>query len=347
MPAGTLPREGKRMNSTRFIIRTGTVVVCLLVLVIWTATGWCEPHTVLELKFGSGPREVGAEHPGEALQGFVGPAAFTTDREGNVYVLDTPQFQVKVFEPGGTLTRIIEYPSQTREGKPVVCLDILVSPTGNLYLANASEGIIWEISPGSANTPRSTNTPWSTITRTLGRQENGTGLFGLPTRIELDASGNFHVYDRSTLRITRLLPSGAVDRQIPQDCHPCITSDGSHILLTEKSGVTKFNLQVLEPDCETVKYLAIIVLEDEVRDIYPIGTDSENNVYLMTVFGEAWKQAVSRTVLVIDSVGNITRKISIPEFTGVSMNRYFTVTHDGKILKAETDEENFRIVEYR
>jgi len=308
-----------------------TALLCLL----GTVAG-AETVEHLALKFGSGPREVGASSPDEAVEDFMGPTAFTVDKKGNIYVLDAPHFCVKIFAEDGELIRVVTYPSATPDERPVLGIDLAVNDSGELFVANATEGLVWKFNAKGE------------IKDVLGLKADGSSYFDLAHKLAEDSKGNVFVGEGMSMKVLKLGPSGKKETMLPATVYPpVLMPDDSLVMVKEGMGRSLIDLKLLAPNLKNVKRYARVKMEKPHMNAYAVGTDKKGHLYLFVVVGEAWDHYDAAYVLELDKKGKTVRKVQLPESPGMGMNRYLGIGYEGQILKVETDEENFKIVEYK
>ncbi len=298
-----------------------------------------ETREVLTLYFGSGPREVGLFPPGAGTGGYVGPTSFVVDIENNYLILDAAHCSVKVFTPEGTLKQIIEYPPFAADGTPVLCVDLAVSLKGDIYLANQTENVIWKFSPDG------------TLSGTIGKKADGLSYFGFIIKVDVDSQGNVYGVDRKSLKVLKFSPDGKKDRALPFRSCSVTYPDGGLVILDISEKTNSLAVKRLTSDFSEVDHVATLKPPKSILDAYPIGIDFQQNLYLFTslgeMHGELWKKVEVLYILAVGPDGKLKKKIEVPEFPAFPLNRHFAVTGDGRVLKVATDEERFRIIEYR
>ena len=317
------------------ILVMGLILMCLA----FNSAGAIEKSEVLILHFGSGARELGLFPPGEKTGGYMGPTSFAMDALNNIYVLDAAHYSVKVFSLDGILKQVIEYPPFTADGTPVLCVDLAVSPEGGIFVANQTENIIWKFSPAGK------------LTSTFGLKDDGSSYFDFLIKVDIDARGAIYAADRKAMKVFRLKPDGQKDKALPFNSCSVTYPDGSLVMLDAREETKTLAVKRLSPDISDIKHVGKLTLPKTVLDTYPIGVDAENNLYVFVslgvMYGAGWKKAEAMYVLIVNTGGKLVKKIRVPEFSVFPLNRFFAVTGDGRLLRVETDEERFMIVEYR
>ena len=312
------------------------ILVLTVALILLTTMVKAETVEHLALKFGSGPKEVGASSPDEAVEDFMGPTAFTVDKSGNIYVLDAPHFCVKVFAPGGKLLKVISYPSTTPDDRPVLGIDLALGAKGELYVANATEGLVWKFNDKGK------------VADLFGLKKDGSSYFDLLHKLAVDSKGAVYGAEGMSMKVTRFKPDGTKETMLPSSIYPpVVMPDNSLVMVKGGMARTLIDIKLLGPDLKTVKRFAKVTMEKPHMNAYTVGTDGKGHLYLFVVVGEAWDHYDAAYVLEIDRKGKTVRKVQLPESPGMGMNRYLAVSSDGKILKVESDEENFKILEYK
>ncbi|NLI78031.1 MAG: hypothetical protein GX442_16560 [Candidatus Riflebacteria bacterium] len=316
--------------------RHSWLVMLALVLLALPPAVAAETLDVLSLAFVDGPQGVGAPTPDKAIDDFTGPTAFTVDPDGNIYLLDAPRFCVKVFSPDGRPVRTVDYPAATVAGKPVLGIDLAVDARGDLFVANATEGLIWKFD-GQGK-----------LVAILGRQENGASLFELLHRLAVDSQGGLLAGEGMTTKVIRLSPDGRKTAVLPEPFYPPVVGPGDELVMV-KTGASpnRADVKLCSADQKTVRHLATIEMEKPLLNAAPVGYDARGHLYLFVVVGEFGDNYEAAYVLELDGEGKTCRRVQLPESPGIGMNRYLGVTPDGRILKADADDKTFRIVEYR
>jgi len=98
------------MRRQMLILRGLAVAVAVIMALAATALAKMEQYeskVILSLPWGSGPNEIGYAKEGpEDQEGLrYGPTAIDVDQDGNIYILDTVNQRVKVFDQNGELLR--------------------------------------------------------------------------------------------------------------------------------------------------------------------------------------------------------------------------------------------------
>lgn len=143
--------------------------------------------------------------------GFNTPTSVATDSNGNVYVADASNNQIRKITPDGTVSTFAgSGGSGSQNGKGAAAsfnypVGLTVDSSGNVYVCDASNSMIRKI------------TPDGTVSTLAGSIKlgyaDGTGSaaeFDYPTGIAVDSSGNLYVTDTDNYRIRKITPSGAV-----------------------------------------------------------------------------------------------------------------------------------------
>ena len=123
---------------------------------------------------------------------FVMPHGLTIDRHDNVWLTDVALHQVFKFAPDGTLLLVlgearVPGADRTHFNKPT---DVAVLPDGSFY-----------VSDGYGNTRVVKFSAAGEFEFEWGRPGTGPGEFDLPHAVDVDASGNVYVADRSNARV--------------------------------------------------------------------------------------------------------------------------------------------------
>ncbi len=312
------------------------LALILLPLVLLPLAAAAETVDVVSLTFAEGPQGVGAATPDRAIDDFTGPTAFTVGPDGRIYLLDAPRFCVKVFAPDGRPVRTIDYPAATAAGKPVLGIDLAVGARGDLFVANATEGLIWKFDPQGK------------LVATLGRQESGASLFELLHRLAVDSQGGLLAGEGMTTKVIRLSPDGRKTAVLPESFYPPVVGPGDELVMVRAGAApNRSEVKLCAGDQKTVRHLATIEMDKPLLNAAPVGYDARGHLYLFMVVGAFGDNYEAAYVLELDREGKTLRRVQLPESPGIGMNRYLGVTPDGRILKADADEKTFRIVEYR
>jgi sugar lactone lactonase YvrE len=151
---------------------------------------------------------------------FSGPSGVAGDASGDLFIADTGDNTIREMSPAGIFTTIagavgvagsVDGPGSTaRFNSP---FGIAVDASGNVYVGDSGNSTIRELKPSVANGV----TTWtvSTLAGTAGQMgsSDGTGgaaLFGTPTGVALDSSGNLYVADSHFSNIRKIAPGGVV-----------------------------------------------------------------------------------------------------------------------------------------
>jgi len=144
---------------------------------------------------------------------FYNPYGVAVDNVGNVYVGDTYNGTIRKITAGGVVTTLAGSARQfgstngtgsaARFGEP---RGIAVDGSGNVYVADTTNQLIREVTPGGVVT---------TLAGTAGVSGSTDGTrsaarFYEPTDVAVDGSGNVYVADFDNQAIRKLTPSGVV-----------------------------------------------------------------------------------------------------------------------------------------
>jgi len=145
---------------------------------------------------------------------FYSPAAVAVDVSGNVYVVDTGNYTIRMITPAGVVTTIAGTAGTSgcvagtgaaaRFGQSE---GIAVDNLGNLYVADPGCQSIWKIAPGAVVTRLAGSTG------ALSGSTDGTGTtarFYNPQGIAVDSLGNLYVADSSNFTIRKITSAGVV-----------------------------------------------------------------------------------------------------------------------------------------
>ncbi len=142
---------------------------------------------------------------------FNFPAGIAIDSKGNLYVADTGNDLIRMISSSGTVTTLAG-------GGPIGAVNgtgtaasfnspvgVAIDASGNIYVADAGNNLIREISPaGLVSTLAGSGT---------ASFANGTGTsasFNFPNGVAVDASGNVYVADLENRLIRKITPAGVV-----------------------------------------------------------------------------------------------------------------------------------------
>jgi sugar lactone lactonase YvrE len=162
------------------------------------------------------PGQMGSNNGAGSAARFAFPASVAVDSAGNVYVADGENDEIRAITPAGVVSTLAGSPGQAGSSNgtgsaarfnfrsPVD--GVAVDSTGNVYVADAGNDEIREITPagvvstlaGSADQPGSSN---------------GTGTaaeFADPTGVAVDSAGNVYVADTANQEIRKISPTGVV-----------------------------------------------------------------------------------------------------------------------------------------
>ena len=129
--------------------------------------------------------------PGKGQGEFVAPNAITADADGNIYVVDTGNQRVQVFDSKGKFTKFI---NGSTNGTGV---SSFVNPRG---IGIDDRGIIYVVS-NLTHTVFGFNEKGEKMFQ-FGGQGEENGKFSLPNGLNIDANGNVYVTDTLNTRVS-------------------------------------------------------------------------------------------------------------------------------------------------
>jgi sugar lactone lactonase YvrE len=146
----------------------------------------------------------------DSLPSFYSPAAIAVDAAGNVYVADYGNDMIRKITPGGKVSTLAGSGIQgsVNGTGEAASFDrpsgLAVDASGNVYVADAGNSLIREVSPSGVVTTIAGGDTTGAV--------NGPGAsatFNYPTGVALDASGNLYVADAGN-NLIRLISNGTV-----------------------------------------------------------------------------------------------------------------------------------------
>jgi sugar lactone lactonase YvrE len=142
---------------------------------------------------------------------FHTPTGVAVDGSGNVYVADTTNCSIRKVTPDGVVSTLAGGSSGSSDGAGSAAKfknpqGVAVDGSGNLYVADTGNYTIRLVTPSGVV---------STLAGVAGTQgfSDGTGsaaIFGGPSSVALDASGNVYVADTLFSTIRKVTPGGVV-----------------------------------------------------------------------------------------------------------------------------------------
>lgn len=295
-----------------------------------------ETVDVISLNIGEGPNDVGASDPDKAVSDFTVPTAFAVSPDGSVYLLDAPKFCVKAFSPDGTFLRSVPYPAKTDDGTPILGIDLAVGADGALFVANATQGLIWKFDTAGK------------LLATFGNSANKAGLVELLHQVAVDSKGNLFAGDGMNSNVLQLASDGRKIGMLPGAFFPPVVApDGGLVMVKTITNSKRAYVSLCPADQSEIRQFATLVMDKPILNAAAVGFDARGHLYMFAVYGESDDNSEGAWVAEFDEEGRTVRRVAVPESPGVGMNRYLGVTPDGRILMSASDGKSFRIVEYR
>ena len=170
------------------------------------------PSGVVTTLAGSAGQQGSSNGSGSAAR-FDLPFGVAVDSEGNVYVADAYNDEIRKISPSGVVTTLAGSPGQQGSGNGTGSAasfyhpeGVAVDSAGNVYVADFANQEIREISPSGVVTTLAGSAG-------LAGSSNGAGnaaRFDYPFGVAVDSAGNVYVADRSNDEIRKITPSGVV-----------------------------------------------------------------------------------------------------------------------------------------
>jgi hypothetical protein len=262
--------------------------------------------------------------------GFSYPQAVASDGQGNLYVADTDNSNIKKVEPLGTMGRItrIAGPSAMsapspgyRDGSGSTAQfnypqGIAVYNRTNLFVADTGNRVIRKITYASGS--------WTTTTlagsagvRGSADGTNGSALFDSPTALYVNASGEIYVVDGEARVIRKITMQAkeAVVTTIAGTPYVAGTSDGtnSEVLLNAPVGIaggTDGGLYVADADSGTVRSIVF----------------AETNTIMKTIAGNPSAHCA-------DGPGEQARMLNPGQVTRAAGNRFLIADNQNHVIR--------------
>jgi hypothetical protein len=135
------------------------------------------------------------------------------DASGNVYVADTFNNLIRMITSGGVVTTLagqVGTPGATNATGTAASFNgpagVVVDSSGNVYVADSTNDLIREISPGGVVTTLAGQAGVFGSTNATGTAAS----FNDPTGVAVDSSGNVYVADTANNMIRKIAPGGVV-----------------------------------------------------------------------------------------------------------------------------------------
>jgi sugar lactone lactonase YvrE len=168
---------------------------------------------------GAGP---GSENGPGATAQFHSPGGVVSDGNGNVYVADTENEEIRRIDSSGNVSTFagsaLNWGASDGTGSAAQFAgpsDIAIDSAGNLYVADSGSNSVRKITPSAVVTTLAGLPAESGLI--IGAAPSGdadgtgsTASFNLPTGVAVDSSGNVYVADTSNCSIRKITPAGVV-----------------------------------------------------------------------------------------------------------------------------------------
>ncbi len=149
----------------------------------------------------AGQLGVAGHHDGTASTAtFHDPRALSVDYQGNLYVADTTNAEIRVVSPDGTVNEF--EPALDRESPTGIALD----SSGNVYVSIGTDSVVFGLVPGGGNVG------YAGYPGLSGSIDGviSAARFNQPSGLAFDAAGNLYVADSGNSTVRRITPDGLV-----------------------------------------------------------------------------------------------------------------------------------------